>query len=311
MRIWALCLTIVVAAAALLTGCSGPDAPPPTGKPTAVATIFAYYDALRAIGGDKINVVILLPPKKSPHEFQATARNRDDVEKAALVVKNGLGIDDWVDRLLGARKPVVLTIGKDADVLKTEEVSLGGKKDDKHEGHEHHGQSAGNPHIWLDPQVQIKAAEKIRDALCNLVPAEKATFEANTKQYTESLRGLDSDFRAAASKFKHKDFVGFHSAYEYLARRYGLKQVAAIEEVPEAGLTANQIDKVVQIILKDKVAAVFSETAMGADVAKRIAQDTKVQFGVLQPLETYDQLSDTYVSLMRDNLRELQRTLGK
>ena len=304
-RSLALIFALLLAAASLFS-CTGSTVHP-AGKPVAVATIFSYYDALRAIGGDKITAVILLPARQSPHEFAASARNRDDVEAAKLVVKNGLGIDDWVDALIGSKKPIVLTIGTDASVLKTDEIPL----DDATTKHEAES-VAGNPHVWLDPLVQIHAAEKIRDALSAIDPADQATFDANAAKYITDIKALDTEFLAAAKTFAHKDFVGFHSAYAYLARHYGLRQVASIEEVPEAGLNAKQIDKVIAIIKKDHIPAVFAESALGGDAPKRIAEETSAKLGVLQPLETYDDAAkDSYVSLMRQNLESLKNALGQ
>lgn len=317
------------AVALLLAACSG-DSQSAAGKPTAVATIFSYYDALRAIGGDKIHTEILLPPNTSPHEFQATVAQRDILQNARLIVKNGLGIDDWVDRLAATSKAKILTIGQNADLLHTEETALDEEapaasrpaiasaehphdashhEEETHEGHHHH--DAGNPHIWLDPTIQIKAAEMIRDQLIALDPANEATYKANADAYIAPIRQLDQDFAATATRFSRHDFIGFHAAYDYLAHRYGLKQVAAIEEVPEAGLSPAQLQKVIDLIKKDKVSVVFTEDAFPAQAVDRIIHETGVQRGILQPLETYNTKEDTYLSLMRKNLAELQRTLGR
>ena len=79
------------------------------------------------------------------------------------------------------------------------------------------------------------AAEAIRDALVKMDPAHKNGYESRAKAYLEDLRKLDQDFTQAAKEFKQKDFIGFHSAYAYLARRYGLNQIASVEELPDRG----------------------------------------------------------------------------
>lgn len=299
---------LALALCALLPACNHPDPTTAPAKPTVVCTIFSYYDALRSIAGDKVSAIILLQPGNSPHEFQASIKDRQTVDDAQLIIKNGLGIDDWVDRLGSTSHAKILDIGKDAQVLKTEEISL--EDPSATAPAEKPANGALNPHIWLDPAIQITAAERIRDALIDLDPADKSTFEANTKTYTDAIRQLDADFKTATATFPHKDFVGFHSAYDYLARRYGLHQVASIEEVPEAGLSPAQIARVIAIIKDKHVTVVFTEDAFPQKAADNIIADTGVQKGILQPLETYNDLNDTYVSLMRKNLDALQKTLG-
>jgi len=277
------------------------------GKPVAVATIFCYYDILRAVGGDHIRTEILLQPNQSPHEFQASPADKEKVLSAGLIVKNGLGIDDWVDRLASDGHARMVEIGKDAAVLHTEEVewepASAAKEAPRDSG-------SANPHIWLDPAVQMKATEVIRAALVELDPAHQADFAANAAAYTAQLQKLDADFRAATATFKHRDFIGFHSAYDYLAHRYGLRQVAALQEV-EGSLSPAQIDKVIALIRKDHVPVLFTEDAFPQQSADLIKRETGVELGVLQPLESYPNLNATYDSLMRQNLAELQRTLGR
>jgi zinc transport system substrate-binding protein len=285
--------------------CTRSGNPTPAGeKPVAVASIFCYYDALRAIGGDDIDVAILLPPGRSPHEFSATVSDRQTVARAKLLVTNGLGLDTWATRLAGDNKKLTqLVIGDQLTTIETPEEKLPGQKDEEDD----HGLK--NPHVWLDPMNQIKAAELIRDALIKIDPAHRGAFLSRTEAYANDIRKLDADFKEAAAKFTHKEFIGFHSAYDYLARRYGLKQVAAIQETGAEGLNVAQVQRVIQIIRERHVPVVFIENAFSSRQVEPIVKATGVKVGTLQPLETYDKLDDTYVSLMRQNLAEMKKTM--
>jgi ABC-type Zn uptake system ZnuABC Zn-binding protein ZnuA len=301
------CSFILALFTTLLTLASCGPGKPADARPAVVCTIFSYYDAARAIGGDKVRAEIILPRGQSPHDYQSTPQNKTDVYDAALYVKNGLGLDDRFDGLLDGSKAKVLTIAKAIDpkiILQTEETPLdaGGKSDED--------ETQGNPHIWLDPHVQMAAAEQIRDALIELDPADAETFKTNAAAYLDSLKQLDSDFATAAAGFKIKDFIGFHSAYEYLAHRYGLHQIASIEEVPGSGLSAAQAQKIIDLIQKDHIQYIAVESAFPEQAIKLIQQQTGVQSIVLQPLETYDKKDDTYVSYMRANLQALKTALG-
>jgi ABC-type Zn uptake system ZnuABC Zn-binding protein ZnuA len=310
----------------------GGAAPGPAGKPMAVASVFCYFDALRAIGGEDVDVAILLPPGKSPHDFSATVNDRQTVAKARLLVSNGLGLDDWAPKLgAGSRNLSQLVIGKRIATIENPKDEHEGhdhaapataaapaaKKDD-HAGHDHghdhkhdhaHDHGPTNPHVWLDPTNQIKAAEAIRDALIDVDPAHRGGYTNRAGIYIEELKKLDEEFKAATAKFKHKEFIGFHSAYDYLARRYGLTQVAALQEAGSDSMSVAQVQKVIKIIRDRKVPVLFMETAFDAKKAQPVVDATGVKLGTLQPLETYDKLDDTYVSLMRQNLAELKKGL--
>lgn len=286
----------------------------PGGKPVAVATIFAYYDALRAIGGDDVDCVILLPPRQSPHEYTPTIEDRAAVARAGLIVKNGLAIDPWADKLAAQNTSAVVVDVSDVvkangiEPLPTPAMSMPTPDFLPTSAGAHAGEnvSAGNPHIWLDVRVQAMAAQSIRDALIKMDPAHRANYQARADAYLTQLRQLDDDFAKAARQFRHKEFIGFHLAYAYLASRYGLTQVAAVEEVPGQG--AN-LARVVQLIRDKHIGVIFTESAIPAKAADRIVEETGVKIGILQPLETYDSIDQTYVSLMRQNLAELKKAL--
>ena len=98
-----LTVSLLVLQFAFFTSC-GKEPAADTGKPIVVATIFNYYDALRAIAGDDAEAVILLTPATSPHDYSATAKDKTTVSRAKLLVRNGLGLDDWA-RTLATNNP--------------------------------------------------------------------------------------------------------------------------------------------------------------------------------------------------------------
>jgi ABC-type Zn uptake system ZnuABC Zn-binding protein ZnuA len=291
--------------AVLVPACGNPGENA-SGKPVVLCTIFSYYDAARAIAGDAADVHILLPRQTSPHDYEATLDDKTTASRAKLYIKNGMMLDDRFDKLIDGTSAKTLDISKAIPAnmfLTTAEVSLDEKPNENAE-------RLNNPHIWLDPLIQMRAAEVIRDALIAMEPSHKATFEANAQQYIEQLKKLDEDFKAAAATFKTKDFIGFHSAYEYLAHRYGLHQIASIEEIPGGGISLDQAAKIIDLIKKNNIHYIAMESALSGTGARNIEEATGVKTVILQPLETYDDPGNTYNSLMRQNLKSLETALG-
>lgn len=306
----------LVVVGAVVGGCSKPagDAAG-ADKPVAVTGIFSYYDAMRSIGGDDIQSVILLPAGSSPHDYEPTLKDRVVETRAKLIVVNGLNIDNWVIKNAGDNPGAVFV--NVSDLLKaqgitplhTEEVSVTDPKDRK-AGEVPEDVSAGNPHIWLDPRVQGMAAAAIRDAFIKIDPAHADGYNARGKAYLDQLAALDKDFATAAAGFKQKDFIGFHSAYAYLAQRYGLNQVASIEEIPGEGPGVAQTVNIIKLIKAKNIKVIFMENAFPAKTADMIVNETGVTTGILQPLETYDDPKQTYVELMTQNLEALKKALN-
>ena len=132
----------------------------------------------------------------------------------------------------------------------------------------------------------------------------------NAEKYIGDLKKLDADFQTEMATVKTKDFIGFHSAYEYLAHRYGLHQVASIEEVPGTGLSPAQAQKIINLIKTDHIHYIAIESAFPESATKIIESETGVKTIILQPLETYDDANASYDSYMRDNLKALQTALN-
>ncbi len=281
-------------------------------KPAAVTAIFSYYDALRSIAGGDADAIILLPAGASPHEYEPTVKDKATLANAQLIIENGLNIDKWLIKM-AADNPAatVLNIGdllkeKGIQPLHTEKTSV---TDPKEKTAAAEDDSAGNPHIWLDPRIQAMAAEAIRDALIKIDPGHKANYTERTADYLAQLQSLDKDFADAAATFKQKDFIGFHSAYAYLAHRYGLNQIASIEEMPGEGPTISQTANIIHLIKSKNIKVLFTENALPAKAADMIIRETGVTTGILQPLETYEDPRQTYVGLMRENLDAFKKAL--
>ena len=282
---------VVAALALMLAACGG--GAPDNGKPKVIATIFPYYDIVRAVGGDKIEAEILLDPNAEVHEYQASPADKRKIDAAKLIVKNGLGLDDW--QVLKDAKADVVIIGDGVG------TGLGPTSAPQ--------TGVVNPHVWLDPKKQMQATVMVRDALIKMDPENTSTYKANAARYVAELESLDNDFAAAAAGFHKKTFIGFHEAYEYLAARYGLDEIASLEEADKGGLTPAQVAKVKELIADKKTTVLFAEDELSRQMIENIVKQSGAVTGILLPLEKYQSTDDTYVKSMRANLKVLQDTM--
>lgn len=275
---------------------------PPAKKTKIVTTFLPIYWFTKAVTGDKAEVEILVPPGTEVHEYQAKPDNVRAITTANVLVKNGLGLEDFLEETVkNAQNPKLTEIDTSKGIKTIGEISPVVNKQGKDHNHEH---SDGNPHIWLDPVLAKQQVTNIRDGLITADPQNKTTYEANATAYIQQLENLNSEFQQTLQKNPNCTFVTFHDAYPYLAQRYNLKQVAVVE-IPEDQLSPADVQKVVNTVRKYKVKALFSEPGIDNKLLKSLSQDLKVNLQTLDSLENGEKDPQYYFTAMKANLQTL------
>ena len=293
--------TLVVGLVALVmvvAGCGqspSPNVVSREGNVLVVTSITPLGDFVRHVGGDRVQVEVLVPPGTSPHTFEPTPEQVKLLARADLLVLNGVGLEFWADKMIkSAGNPdlrVVVT-AEGLDILQTADEE---------------GKVGGNPHVWLDPINAALQVARIRDALVQVDPAGKDVYLKNGAGYIEDLKALDRDIMLRVAQFREKRFVAFHWAWVYFARRYGLEQVAVIERMPGSEPSPGDIAQVVEAIRGIGAKAIFAEPQLSPRVAEAIAAETGAQVLFLNPLgepPDYD-----YIRTMQHNVEQLEKAL--
>lgn len=262
------------------------------------------------VAGDHATVENFLPQGAGPHDYQFTPRDIRKLSDADVILVNGLGMETWLNRAMEssgskkAGKVVELATGLTKAQLLNDEhgISLGGKDDHDHS----HGP---NPHIWLDPQLAIHCVKNVEAALSKADPRNAAGYAANAKAYIEKLEKLDADIKELTAPVKGSAFVTFHNAFPYMVKRYDLKQVGVVEEVPEVQPSPRYLGKLLEVMRKSKAKVLFAEPQFPKKIGERIAADAGVPLATLDTLETGDMKPAAYEEGMRRNAETLQRYL--
>jgi zinc/manganese transport system substrate-binding protein/manganese/iron transport system substrate-binding protein len=209
-----------------------------------------------------------------------------------------------------ARANVVFVngLGLEGNVLAVIEENAGGPTVELAEGLNALGD---NPHLWLDPRLAARYVERVRDALIERDPEGRVQYEANAKAYLEELGDLDRQIAAAVQSIppENRKLVTFHDAFPYLAARYGLEVVAVVVPSPGQEPSARDVAELTETLRSEAVPAIFREPQFNAEVLELAAADAGVR--VLDLLsDAYAEDADSYLELMRFNLRQLQEGLG-
>ncbi|NMG20853.1 ABC transporter substrate-binding protein [Brasilonema bromeliae SPC951] len=278
---------------------------PQSGKTKVVTTFLPMYMFTKAVTGNAADVEILVPPGTEVHEYQSTPNNVKAIATANVLVKNGLGLEEFLDNTIkNAQNPKLSVINASTGIQPLNEISpveKTGKKEQEHD-HEH---AEGNPHVWLDPVLAKQQVANIRDGLIAADPANKVSYEANAAAYIKQLDSLNSEFQQTLQKNPNCTFITFHDAFPYLAKRYNLKQVAVVE-IPEDQLAPADVKNAVNAVKKYKVKALFSEPGVDNKLLSSLSKDLNLTLRSLDSLETGNTDPQHYFKAMRDNLQTLE-----
>jgi zinc/manganese transport system substrate-binding protein len=272
-------------------------------KVKVVTTFLPMYWFASAVAGDKAEVEILVPPGTEVHEYQATPTNVQAIAKANVLVKNGLGLEEFLEGTVkNAGNSQLKEIEASSGI-----VALNEDHDHKGEkaGEKDHDHAQGNPHVWLDPVLARQQVENIRDGLIAADPNNKASYQANAATYIQQLDALDKEFQQRLQPYRGCTYVTFHDAYPYIAKRYNLKQVAVVQ-IPEDNLSPSDVQKAVSTVKQFKVKTLLGEPGTDNKLLQGLSQDLKLTVSAIDPLENGSLDPQTYFTAMKNNLQTLE-----
>ncbi|MCX5390604.1 metal ABC transporter substrate-binding protein [Streptomyces sp. NBC_00094] len=288
-----------------------------SGKLDVVASFYPMQYLAEQIGGGHVAVNTLTKPGVEPHDLELKPKQIGELGEADVILYLK-GIQPAVDDAI-AQAGVENTV--DAATLTTLEAH-GDEVGHAHEGEEHAAEEAGHegheseagtdPHIWLDPVKYAEVAKGVGTALEKADPANAADYKKNTDALVTKLGALNTEFETGLKNTTTRTFITTHSAFGYLAERYGLEQEGITGIDPESEPSPARIKELQDIAAKDKVSTVFFETLASDKTAKTLAGDTGLKTDVLDPLEgiTDKSQGDDYIEVMQSNLAALKKALG-
>ena len=283
-----------------------PDANP-NASVNAIAAFYPLQFVTKQVGGTHVNVANLTAAGTEPHELELSPRQIADISDADFVVYlHGFqpAVDDAV-ALEAADKSF------DAATATTlEDHHLAEEGEEGHEGHEGHDHGSLDPHVWLDPTRLAAIGDQIAAKLSATDPEHAADYTANAATLRANLTALDTEYQTGLATCQRRELVTSHTAFGYLAERYGLTQLAVTGLTPEEEPTAGRLKEVAAFAKEHGVTTIFFETLVSPSVAQTLADEVGAQAKVLDPLEGLEPGSTgDYFSVMRTNLTSLREAL--
>jgi len=275
-------------------------------KIKAVTTLFPLYDMARYIGGDNIELTLLLPPGVEPHSFEPKPSDIVEISEADVFVYTGKFMEPWAEDIINA------TGGKNVKVV---DSGYGVKMVPAvfHDADEPAG--SADPHIWLDFDNAKIMADNIAAALIEKDPANINFYRQNSEQYKNILSALDNEYRTTLANCESREIVyGGHYAFGYLADRYGLRYLAAQGVSPDAEPTAGDLVKLVDQIRENNIKYVFYEELASPKIAEVIAGETGAKMLLLNAAHNLSkedmENGVTYFEILEEDLSNIKLGLG-
>ncbi|MBL0387113.1 zinc ABC transporter substrate-binding protein [Tumebacillus sp. ITR2] len=307
MNRWKKVISLLALTALLATGCTTSTDAKASHKLKIVTTFYPMYDFAKHVAGDRADVTLLIPANVEPHDWEPTPQDLIKIQNADVFVYNGAGLEGWVDKTLQSLH---------RDNLKVVEASKGLPLLDGQEQEEHTDRSDEHPmdpHVWLDPVLAQQQVKVIQQALSDLDPANAAHYQDDAGSYIRQLQDVDNAYRDVTSNAPRKDFVTSHSAFGYLAKRYGLEQIPISGLNPDIEPTTTQVADVVKIARDRKTPVIYFESLVSPKIAEMVAQEIGCETAVLDPLEGLSEEEQAqhmdYVTVMERNLEALKKSL--
>lgn len=302
MKTWVAVLALLVAGCVLQQHGAG--------RLQVVATFYPLYEFARAVGAEQVEVRQLVPAGADPHDYEPTPGDVARLQGAAVFVYNGAGLEPWVSKLEGELPARTVRVEATRG-LPLVEAGPGGH------GDEDHGRDSArerlDPHVWLDPVLAQGVVDNLAEGLARADPAGEAGYRARAQEVKRRLEELHRRYGATLSRCRTRVFVTAHGAFQYLARRYGLRLVSVAGVNPEAEPSPRRLRELVGLARGQGVRAVFAEAPGSHRTVDALARELRVPVLVLDPLEVGPrdgQEGPDYFRRMEANLEQLARGLG-
>ena len=262
-----------------------------------------------AVAGECATVTSLIPPNLGPHDFQATPADISALSNASVLVKNGLGMEYFLDKLITSANNNSLQVvdtSRGVAVIRSDD-----DQDEAKQGDQEYGEV--NPHIWLDPLRAVQQVENIRDGLVKADPDCADGYTKRAAAYASQLKGLNTTIATQLKPFRGQTFIAFHDFAPYFAERYGLKADFVVD-VPEMNPTPEDLQRVSKKVQQSQLKALLSEPQEGDRSFNALALDLGVKVVTFDPLETGSEQAskqpDTYFQVMDKNVVSLIQSFG-
>ena len=267
-----------------------------------VTTFTVIQDIAQNVAGNAATVESITKPGAEIHEYEPTPKDIVKAQSADLILWNGLNLERWFERFfqnIKDKPAVVVTEG-----IQPLSIYEGPYKD------------APNPHAWMSPSNALIYIENIKNAWVKYDPQNAAVYEKNAADYAQKIKQLDEPLRAKLAQIPEAQrwLVTSEGAFSYLAKDYNLKEGYLWPINAEQQGTPQQVRKVIDLVRKNNIPVVFSESTISAKPAQQVAKESGAKYGGVLYVDSLSAKKGpvpTYIDLLNVTVSTIVKGFGK
>ena len=266
-----------------------PEAARPAKTIKVAASIFPVTSIVKEIGDDRVALTTIVQPGSDPHEFEVTPATARAIDEADVVFYIAPSFDGWA---IGSEKTGKASQSFEFAKIFGDSLIRTGRD--------------VNPHFWLDPLFAKAMGRAVAGELGRIDPAGKAFFSARADTFSSRIDSLNARAKQQIRESGLKDYVGFHPAWTYFARRYGLNERGVLELTPEQEPSAKRIAGVLQTMKQYNIKFIFAEEFSNPVMARVMATDSNAKVLILDDLGGATRPGrDSYFALINYNVTKM------
>ena len=268
-----------------------------------LATFYPIYDFAQNVGGDKVNVSLLVPETVDVHDFEPTPSDIYKVSSADVLIFSGAGLEPWIQNVItSAGNSHLVTVDTSQGIILLP-VSPQFQQ----------GNRTIDPHIWLNPENAKQQVNNILQGLIKADPTDSQYFTQNANAYQVKLDELNTEAINATTNTATNVFITFHEAFAYFAKQYNVTQLSILgpfEEEP----TPTDIQNVITTINQYHLKYVGYESLENPAISQSIGSQTNATLINMNPIEGLTSQEkangDNYISLMKQDISNIHLALS-
>ncbi len=272
-------------------------------KPFRVVTTFTVIqDIAQNVAGSAAIVDSITKPGAEIHDYQPTPLDIVRAQDANLVLWNGFNLERWFEKFFENVKDV-------PSVVVSEGIEPMGIREGPYSG-------KPNPHAWMSPSNALAYVENIRKALVKYDPANEQTYNKNAAEYSVKIKALDEPLRKRLSGIPENQrwLVTSEGAFSYLTRDYNMREAYLWPINADEQGTPQQVRRVIDLVRKNKIPVVFSESTISDRAAKQVAKETGARYGGVLYVDSLSAAGGpvpTYLDLLKVTVETIAKGFGK
>ncbi|MZQ75297.1 MAG: zinc ABC transporter solute-binding protein [Peptoclostridium sp.] len=279
-----LILLLLVISSVIFCAC-GQDESVKSQKPVIVVSIPPQEEFVKAIAGENVEMVTIIPPGSSPETYQPSPRQMQLFSTASVYF--AMGVPSEEANIL----PKANELNPDAKVIRLDKEVANVYPELYISGHTHEDTDdedseklSRDPHIWMSPKRVMVMVDVMERELSALNPENKELYSSNAKTYKEQLRQLDSSISEQLSKSGQKEFIIYHPSMGYFADDYGLKMIAVENEGKDA--TARQLQSIIDLAKEHNIKVIFHQSEIASAQSRTLADEIGGRVVEITPLSS-------------------------